>query len=131
QLTAQGPGLFGSSYFTLAALDGAPPSLRNEASFAVDVDSGGRAARMIVLPKGDVIDPATTALRGRLDRMAQQISAGDQATAYVAGEAAVNLDYRNMAMSRLVLLVLLLTLVAYVVLVMVLRSLLLPLFAVA
>ena len=47
------PGLFRSGYFYLASIDGAKPSQRSHSAFLVNVDRGGSAARMLVIPADD------------------------------------------------------------------------------
>jgi RND superfamily putative drug exporter len=130
RLDKQSPGLFESGYFRMAALDGAPAKRRKEAAFAIDIDGGGQAAKMIVLPTTPVIDPRTEQLRDRLEDTAAFIQKGGQAHAHVGGEGAEEMDYRDASLSRLALLVVLLTVSSYILLVLILRSLVLPLIAV-
>jgi RND superfamily putative drug exporter len=49
RLRDDAPHLFDSGYFVLSALDGAPPQRRAEAGEAVSIDSGGQAARMVIV----------------------------------------------------------------------------------
>jgi RND superfamily putative drug exporter len=44
------PGIFKSGYFYLAGFDGVKPHQRSQASLLVNLDRGGTAARMIVIP---------------------------------------------------------------------------------
>ncbi len=49
QLGRSSPHLFESGYFVLSALDGAPARRRSEAGEAVSIESGGQAARMLIV----------------------------------------------------------------------------------
>jgi RND superfamily putative drug exporter len=51
RLREDSPHLFDSGYFVLSALDGAPRQRRAEAGEAISVDSGGQAARMLVVSR--------------------------------------------------------------------------------
>jgi RND superfamily putative drug exporter len=51
RLQAQAPGLFDSGYFVLSAIDGAQPPDRNQATFAVNLERGGDAGMITVIPK--------------------------------------------------------------------------------
>jgi putative drug exporter of the RND superfamily len=51
QLQAQSPGLFDSGYFVLAAIQGAQPGPRNQASFAVNLNGGGNAGQITVISR--------------------------------------------------------------------------------
>jgi RND superfamily putative drug exporter len=130
RLRSQSPGLFESGYFALAAIDGAPAGRRNAAAFTVDVDGGGQAGSIVVLPKRGVEEPATGRLRDRLENEASGLERTHGITALVGGVAAQSIDSRDKTMSRVILLFFLLSALSYVLLVIVLRSLVLPLVAV-
>ena len=51
QLQRESPGLFDSGYFVLAAIQGAPKADRALASFAVNLDRGGNAGQIVVVPR--------------------------------------------------------------------------------
>lgn len=62
KLQAQSPGLFDSGYFVLAAIEGATPSNRNQATFLVNLGRGGNAAQIAVIPREASSSDATQAL---------------------------------------------------------------------
>jgi RND superfamily putative drug exporter len=127
--TTQSPGFFRSPYAVLAAVDGAGRDRRAQASFVLDLAGGGQAARILITPDSSLTSPRTRALRDRLDRIASTLN-GPATTAFAGGEAAQVLDYQKNTISKLLLLIVLLSAVNYVMLVLVVRSLLVPLFAV-
>jgi RND superfamily putative drug exporter len=122
--------IFESGYLTLAALDSAPPAQRTGSTFAVNLDDGGTATRIAVIHEGDPSEPGDP-LRDRLKEVSDQLGR-DTGTETALGGPAVRLqDFDTEASSRLWLLIVVLVAVTYLVLVPVLRSLLLPLLAVA
>ena len=124
------PGeLFESGYLPLAALDGSSPDLRAGSSFAVNLDRGGDAARIVVVERGNP-SRAGNELRPRLVEAARQLGREADANTAVGGPAAVLQDFDSESSGRLPLLVLALSVVTYLVLIPILRSLLLPLLAV-
>jgi RND superfamily putative drug exporter len=128
---ARSPGAISSGYLLLTALDGTVPGVRDEVAQAVNVDSGGQAARILVVPKTAPNMPATDRLSRRL-RRALPALAHDSGSDVAIGEGAQALiDYRDATIGRLPWLVIGLTLIATAMLMLVLRALLLPLVAVA
>lgn len=117
--TATAGGAIASGYFVLAALDaqGAGGS-----STGLDVDRGGQAARIVVIPKTGPNDPDTRALSGRLARMARDFSAATGAESAVGGPAQVLADYQQATSDRLLTIVLALALATALLLAVVLRS---------
>jgi RND superfamily putative drug exporter len=118
-----------SGYFTLAALDGSRPRLRTGASFAVNVDRGGSAARIVVIENRNPRH-ADDPLRGRLEQAADRLERDTEASVVVGGPATNLQDFASASESRLPLLMLVLMAVTYLILVPVLRSLVLPALAV-
>jgi RND superfamily putative drug exporter len=116
-----------SGYFTLAALDGS--RLRTGASFAVNVDRGGSAARIAVIENRNPRH-ADDPLRGRLEQAAERLAREVEGTAVVGGPAANLQDFAAASASRLPILMIVLMIVTYAILVPVLRSLVLPALAV-
>jgi RND superfamily putative drug exporter len=123
------PGLFRSGYFYLAGLDGAKPSQRAHSAFLVNLEGGGGAARMLVIPASDPSTAAARELNRRIRDDAAQL-AGETGTEVAVGGpllAAEDIDatLRDSApLTRLVL-----CLVTLLVLIPVVRSLTLPLIA--
>ena len=126
----ESPGLFDSGYFVLAGVDGARRRQREQAQFAVNVEGGGEAGRILIVPESGPNSEATSALQDRLDRRVQKLGFEIDAAAAVGGPAAQLAEYDEVTSERLLYLILALALVSYLVLVPVFRSLLLPALAV-
>ncbi|HVC07045.1 MAG TPA: MMPL family transporter [Solirubrobacterales bacterium] len=130
-LRARSPGALDSGYLMLTALDGTVPATREQIAQVVNVDGGGQSARMLVVPaSGPSTEPTlrlTHRLQGELPSLART-----SATDVAIGEGAQSLaDYTDATMARLPWLVISLALVATLTLILVVRSLLLPVVAVA
>lgn len=123
--------LFDSGYLPLAAIESQAADVRKTASFAVNIERGGSAARIVVMTAAP--DPSNPGdpLRKRLERDAERIGKETGTTALVGGPATLLQDFETETASRFWWLILALTATTYLVLVPVLRSLLLPLLAVA
>lgn len=123
------PGLFRSGYFYLAGLDGAKPSQRSHSAFLINLDRGGGAARMLVIPASDPSTDAAHELNGRIRDDAARLARDTGAEVVVGGSALgandINTALRDSAPStRLAL-----CLITLLVLIPVVRSLTLPLIA--
>jgi RND superfamily putative drug exporter len=126
---AGAPGLFKSGYFYLAGLDGAKPEQRAHAALLLNVDKGGSAARMLVVPASD---PAGTEIRELADRLrGDTAELGRQTGTEVAvgGQVAASIDIDTVLREKAPLARLALCLVTLIVLIPVTRSLTLPLIA--
>lgn len=121
--------IFDSAYLTLAGLDASRPTDRTASTFAVNLDRGGSATRLMVIDGGDPT-VADNPLRARLEADAQRLSRQSGLRIAVGGPAAQLQDFHKAAARKLWLLILVLVVVTYVVLVPILRSLVLPLLAV-
>jgi RND superfamily putative drug exporter len=122
-------GLFRSGYLPLAAIDGSPHAQRVGAGFAVNVDRGGDAARLVVMRSGDPTNPDDP-VRERLEAESARFAKRTGTEVAVGGPATLLQDFQTESASRLPWLILALALSTYFVLIPVLRSLLLPLLAV-
>jgi putative drug exporter of the RND superfamily len=120
------PRFFDSGYYVLATLQGAQPAQRDRANFAVDVDSGGEAGRILVVPDGAPQDPQTDALAERLQHHADDLADAADVRAAVGGQAGLVHDFSQSAYDSFFWLLAGLSLVSYLVLVPVFRALLLP-----
>lgn len=130
-LRARSPGAIDSGYLMLTALDGTVPAMREQIAQVVNVDGGGESVRMVVVPASGPSSPATRRLGERLQEEAPKLELAS-ATGVEVGEGAQTLaDYTNASMARIPWLVFALCLVSILMLTAVLRSLLLPLVAVA
>ena len=123
--------LFDSGYLPLAAIDAQSGEVRKTASFAVNVDRGGSAARVVIMSAG--YDPSRPGdpLRKRLEDDMKRMAPEMGVVAAVGGPATLLQDFESETAGRFWWLILALTASTYLVLVPVLRSLLLPLLAVA
>jgi RND superfamily putative drug exporter len=130
-LRSRSPGAIDSGYLMLTALDGTVPELREQVAQTVNLEHGGEAVRMLVVPAAGPNATRTRRLGRRLQAELPALArAGDARVAI--GEGAQTLaDYTDATMARLPLLVVALCLVSILMLIVVLRSLPLPVVAVA
>jgi RND superfamily putative drug exporter len=122
------PGLFNSGFFVLSELDGASPAAREAVSGAIDLDSG-QGALMTVISKYSFNTPGSIALNKRLDQEAAEFS--DEtglATGISGGVAQVN-EFSRITRDRIPFIITVITLVTFLILIVVLRSI--PLAAIA
>ena len=131
QLKAEVPRLFESGYWVLAALDGATGASRDAASFVVNVDRGGLGGRITVVPKAGVNAESTHALGHRLIDRAAAFERTTGADVAVGGTAMKLLDYKELGAERLPFVVIGISLLTFVLLAALARSLVLPAVAVA
>ncbi|MGB7685517.1 MAG: MMPL family transporter, partial [Solirubrobacterales bacterium] len=123
------PGIFNSGYFVLSALDGAPPKVREAASASIDLQSGGQAASMLVVSDYSFNTPGSVSLNRTLDKRAANLAEEAGFSTGVAGGAAQLNDYNQITQDRIPLVIAVITLVTFLVLVVILRSV--PLAAIA
>lgn len=129
QLQQRSPGIFHSAYFILAGLDGSKPSNRRQLGALLNVNRGGMAARMMIVPHDD---PNTAAARKTMDHIEDEaaVLARRTGTEVVLGgvgpgEVAANTAVRDKSpLTRLAL-----SLITLIILIPVLRSLTVPLLA--
>jgi RND superfamily putative drug exporter len=126
---AAGPAFFDSGYFILAALQGAGGSAAG--AYGVNLDRGGQAARVLVVPRYGVDDPRTRALYERLAARAHGFARFTRTEAAVGGPAALLIDHERATSTSFPQLVLVLTLVTSALIGVLLRSLLVPLIGAA
>lgn len=131
RLQAQAPGLFDSGYFVLSAIDGAQPSDRNQATFAVNLERGGNAGMITVIPKQPSSSEQTQQLGE--DLVAESQSFAKQAGLQVAvgGPAGQLADFQSSVSDRIWPVVIGLAIAMTLLLMVALRSVLLPLVVVA
>jgi RND superfamily putative drug exporter len=130
RLRRSSPGIFDSGYFVLSSLAGAPEGERKRVSGVVDIENGGQAAQMIVIPRYTFNTAGSTALNERLKKAAGGLAAATGATAGVTGAAAELIDFTNTISERVPLLIAVITLATFLILVVILRALLLAAIAV-
>jgi putative drug exporter of the RND superfamily len=126
RLRESSPRIFDSGYFPLAALDGAPADVRSQAEQTVDVDHGGQAARIVVIPRSRSHTAGSVALDERLRAATPRLAQLIDGTAGVAGGPAELNDYTNASKSRLPLVIAMVSLVTFLALMVILRAVLIP-----
>jgi RND superfamily putative drug exporter len=129
RLRSSSPGIFDSGYFVLSALQGAPRESRQRAGRIVDLQHGGQAAQIVVIPRYTFNTPGSTALNDRLKRAAGGLAAATGTTTGVTGGAAQLIDYTNTISQRIPIVIAVITIATFLMLVVVLRAL--PLAAIA
>ncbi len=129
-LHRKSPGLFDSGYFVLSAIDGSHPGERRTAASAIDLDRGGQAAAILVIPRYTFNQPGSIALYGRLRHDAAELAASSGMKVGVAGGAAQLTDYTRVVNDAIPILIVAITFVTFLVMVVILRALLLAAVAV-
>ncbi len=128
-LRSTSPGIFDSGYFVLSALDGTRGRTRERASEAVDLEHGGQAATLLVIPNQPLNSPGSIALNKGLDEDADALGKEANLVTGVAGGPATLNTFSRVTRDRIPLIIAAITLATFLVLVLVLRSL--PLAAIA
>jgi RND superfamily putative drug exporter len=124
-LETRSPGLFDSGYFVLSAIDGAHPEQRRSAASAIDVERGGQAAAVLVIPRYTFNTPGSIALYDRLKGDADDLESSSDLKVGVAGGAAQLTDYNHVVSKSIPILIAAITFVTFLVMVVILRALLL------
>jgi RND superfamily putative drug exporter len=130
QLKSASPHLFDSGYFVLSALDGANSKQRARAATAIDLDNGGQAAAILVVPTYTFNTEGSEAVDHRLNHLAGRFEAKTGLTVGLSGGAAELTDYNHITRTRVPLVILAMTIVTFLALVFLLRAVLLALLAV-
>ena len=130
-LRSRSPGAADSGYLMLTALDGTVPGMHEEIDQVVNLEKGGQAVRMLIVPRTGPSAARTVALARRL-RGELPALASASGTEVGIGEGAQTLsDYSEATMARIPWLVLALCAVSVLSLLVALRSLVLPVVAIA
>jgi putative drug exporter of the RND superfamily len=129
QLQTQSPSLFRSGYFSLAVLAGSPPGRREQLNTLLSLDSGGGYGRMLVIPRDEPRTPAAEKTKDRLEEEAVDLAARSNAEVVVGGAAPALIDADDELRDRAIWLRLALSLVSFLILVPVVRSLTIPILA--
>jgi RND superfamily putative drug exporter len=129
RLRQSSPGIFDSGYFVLSALQGAPDEERKRISEIVDLDKGGQAAQIIVIPRYTFNTPGSIALNERLKDGAGELEAAADVQTGVTGSAAELIDYTTGIEARIPLLVAVISIATFLIMVLILRAI--PLAAIA
>jgi putative drug exporter of the RND superfamily len=129
QIQQSSPGIFHSAYFVLAGLDGSPPAQRDQLGFLLNVNRGGTAARMLVIPRDEPTTEAALKTKDRLEGDAAQLARETGAEVVLGGVAPGEIDANEAIRELSPLMRLALSLVTLLILIPVLRSLTVPLLA--
>jgi X-X-X-Leu-X-X-Gly heptad repeat protein len=122
QLKKSAPGLFDSGEFILAAIDGAPPAARNQAAFVLNIDRGGTAGEITVIPKLSTRSKQTQALHDTLDAQAKAFSSKSRLVTLVGGPAGELVDFQDAGEAKVVLAIVAIALAVFVLLAALLRA---------
>jgi putative drug exporter of the RND superfamily len=128
-LQKRSPNLLHSGYFVLAALDGSAPKRREQIGTLINLNSGGTAARLLVIPSEEPTDPGAAETTDRLEGDAADLAKKTGTTVEVGGVGPTAIANDDSMRSRALLMRLILALVSLVVLVPVMRSLTMPVIA--
>jgi len=131
RLRTSSPQIFDSGYFVLSALDGAPPVERQRVARVIDLDHGGSAAQILVIPRSTFDTPASAGLNDRLGKHAAALAASSGLQTAVTGGPAQLIDYQQAIADRIPLVVAAISIATFLVLVLVLRAIPLAALAVA
>jgi RND superfamily putative drug exporter len=131
QLQRESPGLFDSGYFVLAAIAGAPAEQRTQASFLVNLPRGGTAGQITVISKFAAEDQRSQDLGADLKDSVDAFAASTKTEAALGGPAGALGDFRSEAESRIWPVIIGVSLVVALLLMAMLRTVVLPLVAVA
>jgi putative drug exporter of the RND superfamily len=123
------PGIFDSGYFVLSALDGTSGELHERAAEAVDLEHGGQAATLLIIPKDPLNSSGSIALNKKLDQDADAIDREAGLKTGVTGGPATLNTFSRVTRDRIPIVVAAIVLATFLVLVLVLRSI--PLAAIA
>ncbi len=129
QLRERSPGLFHSGYFLLAGLDGAGAKRRGQAGFLVNLDRGGHDARMLVVPRDEPGSAAGEETTARLQEDSDQLARETGSEVLVGGVGPSESDVNTALRDQAPWIRLALSLVTFLILIPVVRSLVLPLLA--
>jgi RND superfamily putative drug exporter len=122
RLRTNSPNLFRSGYFVLSALDGAPPPQRALSGEAVDIDRGGQAARLLVIPTSPFNTPGSRATGALLSSDARRLGDEGRLDTGVSGGAATLNDYGAATEGRLPLVIGSIVLITLLMLMAILRA---------
>ena len=131
RLQASSPGLFNSGYFVLAAVAGAPAADRNQAASVVNLEGGGTAGMIMVVPKQSATMPVTRDLGEELVAMSDSFAMETGTEAAVGGMGGAFGDFTTEAGSKIWPVVIAEAVVVLLLLIVMLRSVVLPALAVA
>jgi RND superfamily putative drug exporter len=131
RLQASSPGLFSSGYFVLAAVAGAPADDRNQAASVVNLEGGGTAGMIMVVPKQSATAPATRELGADLVATSDDFAKATGTEAAVGGNGGAFGDFTREGEDAIWPVVIAESIVILIMLIAMLRTVVLPVVAVA
>jgi putative drug exporter of the RND superfamily len=131
RLQASSPGLFDSGYFVLAAVAGSKAADRNQAASVVNLRGGGTAGMIMVVPKQSATEPVTRDLGAHLVAMSDSFAQETGTEAAVGGNGGAFGDFTSEAGADIWPVVIAESIVIAIMLMAMLRSVVLPVVAVA
>jgi putative drug exporter of the RND superfamily len=126
ELQRQSPGLFHSDYFVLAGLDGSKSPQRGQLSSLINLSHGGTHARMLVIPRDAPASDGARETKERLEEEVEDLARKTDAEVVVGGVTPLQFDIDEAFRSESPLLRLALSLISFLILVPVTRSLVIP-----
>jgi RND superfamily putative drug exporter len=129
QLQRKSPGLFHSAYFVLASLAGSPPRQRAQLGSLINVNRGGKDARLLIIPRDEATSTAARETTERLEVDAEGLARKTGTEVVVGGVATANIDINESLREQAPLMRLALSLITLIVLIPLLRSLTVPILA--
>lgn len=129
-LRKRSPNLFESGFVPIAAVSGSRLIDRKPSQFLLDSSHGGSVGSIQVLPNVPTNDPRTDRLVSRIRDAVGDFRKETGVEAATGGAAAQLVDYKSIMETRIPLLAIGICLVTYLMLVLIMRSLLLPAIAV-
>lgn len=131
RLQASSPGLFDSGYFVLAAVAGSEAADRNQAASVVNLRGGGTAGMIMVVPQESATEPVTRDLGEELVAMSDSFAKETGTEAAVGGNGGAFGDFTSEAGADIWPVVIAEAVVILIMLIAMLRSVVLPVVAVA
>lgn len=122
-LRTQSPNLFDGGYFNLAVLAGSSGKRREQLGILLSIDDGGRVARVLVIPRDPPATAEVAATGRRLEADAAAFAERSGAEVVVGGVAPSLEDINEELRSKAIWLRLTLSLVSFLILIPVTRSL--------
>jgi putative drug exporter of the RND superfamily len=129
RLNQRSPNMFDSGFLYLASLDGGKPEQRRQAGFLVNLDRGGTAVRMLVIPRYEPSDDRARPTRDRLVEDAHRLAEETNTQVEVGGFSSAQFDSDTSLRKAAPSARLALALITMLILIPVLRSLTVPIAA--
>jgi RND superfamily putative drug exporter len=129
QLQQRSPGIFHSAYFVLAGLDGSKPEGRRQLETLLNLNRGGMAARMLIVPRDDPNTPSARETMDDIEGEATELARRTGTEVVLGGVGPGDLAANDAVRDKSPLTRLALSLITLIILIPVLRSLTVPLLA--